>query len=82
MAYRPDHHREEIDSGTRALLALKHLQTKSSIHILRVLLDIIECYGRPEAIRSDNEAVFTSKLMRFSLWLLRIKRQITQIASP
>ena len=71
-----------VDSGTRALLALKHLQTKSSIRILRVLLDIIECYGRPEAIRSDNELVFTSKLMRFSLWLLRIKRQTTQIASP
>ncbi len=71
-----------VDSGTRALLALKHLQTKSTIHILRVLLDIIECYGRPEAIRSDNEAVFTSKLMKFTLWILGIKRQTTEIASP
>ncbi len=71
-----------IDSGSRALLALKHLQTKSTIHILRVLLDIIEYYGRPEAIRSDNELVFTSKLMKFTLWILGIKRQTTEIASP
>ena len=30
----------------------------------------------------DNEIVFTSELMRFTLWLLGIRRETTQIASP
>ena len=71
-----------LDSGTRALVTLKHLRTKSSINIIRVLLDTIEQYGKPISIKSDNEMVFTSKLMRFTLWLLGIKRETTQIASP
>jgi len=71
-----------IDSGTRALVALKHIQTKSSIHIIRTLLDAIEYYGKPQSIKSDNERVFTSTLMRATLWLLGIKQQTTQIASP
>ena len=71
-----------VDSGTRALLALKQLATKSSLNILIAILETIRDYGKPQAIRSDNEIVFTSKLMRLSLWLLGIKRQTTQIASP
>ena len=71
-----------VDSGTRALLILKHLQNKSTIILIRALLDAIELYGKPKAIRSDNEIVFTSRLMKFALWLLGIKRQTTQIASP
>lgn len=71
-----------LDSGTRALLTLKYLQNKSTITLIRVILDTIELYGKPKAIRSDNEIVFTSKLMQLSLWLLGIKRQTTQIASP
>ncbi|MBA1421443.1 MAG: transposase [Epsilonproteobacteria bacterium] len=65
-----------------ALVTLKYLPTKSTINIIRVLLDAIELYGKPQAIRSDNEIVFTSKLMRFTLWVLGIKRETTQIASP
>ena len=71
-----------VDSGTRALVALKHLQSKSTITLIRTLLDTIELYGEPKAIRSDNEIVFTSKLMKFTLWVLGIKRETTQIASP
>jgi len=71
-----------IDSGSRALLILKYLPTKSTINIIRTLLDAIELYGKPKAIKSDNEVVFTSKLMRFTIWLLGIKQQTTQIASP
>jgi hypothetical protein len=71
-----------IDAGTRALVLLKHLPTKSTINIIRALLDAIEYYGKPKSIRSDNEIVFTSKLMRTALWLLNIKRETTQIASP
>ena len=71
-----------VDSGTRALVALKHLHTKSTLNILITLLETIRDYGKPQSIRSDNEIVFTSKLMRFTLWVLGIKKQTTQIASP
>ena len=71
-----------IDSGTRALVTLKHLQSKSTIRLIRTLLDAIELHGKPKTIRSDNEIVFTSKLMKTALWLLGIKRQTTQIGSP
>lgn len=71
-----------VDSGTRALLTLKHLPTKSIVNIIKALLDIIEIYGKPKSIKSDNEIVFTSKLMKATLWLLGIKAQTTDIASP
>ena len=71
-----------VDSGTRALLVLKHLTTKSSLNIIIATLEAIRDYGKPKSIKSDNEIVFTSRLMRFTLWLLGIHRQTTQIASP
>ncbi len=64
-----------IDHGSRGGLCLKGLKNKASITLLRCLLDAIECYGKPKIIRTDNEAVFTSKLFSFSLWLLGIKHQ-------
>jgi hypothetical protein len=71
-----------VDSGMRALLVLKHLPTKSTINIIIALLEAVRDYGKPQSIKSDNEIVFTSRLMRFALWLLNIKRETTQIASP
>ena len=71
-----------VDSGTRALILLKHLQSKSTIMLIRTLLNAIELYGKPKAIRSDNELVFTSKLTRAVLYTLGIKHQTTDIASP
>ena len=71
-----------VDSGTKALMTLKHLPRKSTINILITLLEAIRDYGKPKSIKSDNEIVFTSKLMRVTLWLLNIKRETTQIASP
>ena len=52
-----------LDSGTRALLVLKRLPTKSTVNILITLLEIIKLYGKPQCMRSDNERVFTSILM-------------------
>ena len=71
-----------IDSGSRALLKLQHLKNKSTINIIRALLDTIELYDKPKVIRSDNESVFTSKLMSIVLYILGVKHQTTQIASP
>jgi len=46
------------------------------------LITAIESYGKPKAIRTDNESVFTSKLFRLGLWMLGIRHQQTQIHSP
>lgn len=71
-----------VDSGTRACLYLQQLPSKASITLLRFLLDTIEQYGKPKAIRTDNEPVFTSRLFRFGLWLLGIKHQRTEACCP
>lgn len=71
-----------VDSGSRAMLTLKHLRTKSTVMILRALLDTVEKYGKPEYIKTDNKHVFTSRLMKLALWLLGIMHRRTQIASP
>jgi len=71
-----------VDNGSRAVLLLKHLKDKSTINIIRAILNVIEKYGKPKIIKSDNEHVFTSKLMKTTLYLLGIKQQTTDIASP
>jgi len=71
-----------IDHGSRALISLQYLKTKSTINIIRAILNAIEKYGKPKIIKSDNEHVFTSKLMKTTLYLLGIKQQTTDIASP
>jgi len=49
-----------LDHGSRRMLTLDALRERTSIAILRLLLDAIEHYGKPKAIRTDNEAMFTS----------------------
>jgi len=71
-----------IDNGSRALISLQYLKDKSTINIIRAILNAIEKYGKPKIIKSDNEYVFTSKLMKTTLYLLGIKQQTTDIASP
>jgi putative transposase len=71
-----------VDSGTRACLQLQQVPTKASIALLRLLLETIENCGKPKAVRTDNEAVFTSRLFRFGLWLLNIKHQRTEKCCP
>jgi len=64
-----------IEHQSRGSLCLKALSEKSSATLLRCLLDCIDKYGTPKYVRTDNEAVFTSKLFRFSLLFLGIKHQ-------
>ena len=71
-----------VDAGSRACLALQHTPTKASISILRYLLDCIERYGKPKAIRTDNEICFNSALFNAALWLLGIQHQTTQVCCP
>lgn len=71
-----------LDHGTRADLALTALQDKTTITLLRLLLDCIERYGKPKALRTDNERIFTSRLFGFALWLLSIEHQRIDLACP
>ena len=71
-----------VDHGSRAALHLSALKDKSSITLLRVLLDVIEKFGKPKSVRTDNERVVTSRLFRFGLWWLGIKHQRSAVSSP
>ncbi len=66
-----------LDHGSRACLALSDLRRKTSVAIIRAILDAIELFGKPRCIRTDNESVFTSAFFRFALSLLGIRHQRT-----
>ncbi|WP_409524704.1 integrase core domain-containing protein [Nitrincola sp. MINF-07-Sa-05] len=67
---------------SRLAVSLKRLPDKASITLLRCLLEAIEQCGKPQIIRTDNEAVFTSRLFRFGLWMLSIRHQTTEKHCP
>ncbi len=71
-----------LDHGTRANLALLPLRTKATVQILRVLLDVIEKFGLPKHIRTDNEACFTSRVFRACLRILGVKHQRIDRCAP
>lgn len=71
-----------IDHGSRACLALRELRSRSAITLLRALLDTIERFGRPRVLRTDNEAVFVSRLFRFALLFLGIRHRRTAPLAP
>lgn len=71
-----------IDHGTRACLRLRELADKSSLTILRELVTTFQQFGIPKAIRTDNEACFTSRMMRFTLRLLGVRHQRTEPNCP
>jgi putative transposase len=71
-----------LDHGSRAVLTLASLREKSSIAILRLLLDAIEYYGKPKSIRTDNEAVFSAWVFAFALQWLGIRHQRTRPHCP
>ncbi len=71
-----------LDHGSRACLALSDLRSKTSVVILRKLLDAIERFGRPRCLRTDNESVFTSAIFRLGLGLLGIRHQRTAPFAP
>lgn len=71
-----------LDHGSRANLNLTVLKRKTSIAILRIILDAVEKYGSPRFIRTDNERIFTSRFFRFGLGWLVIKHQTTELHYP
>ena len=71
-----------LDHGSRACLRLQQLADKSSLRLLQELVQAMKRYGRPQFIRTDNEAVLVSRLFRFGLWLLGICQQRIQPGCP
>lgn len=71
-----------LDHGSRALLHLQALHNKTSRALLACLLEVIRIYGKPKVIRTDNEAIFTSKVFRLGLKKLGIRHQRTDPGCP
>ena len=82
-AQKQTHHLLGIcEHHSRLSVQLTRVSDKTSLTLLRCLLDAIESFGKPRVIRTDNEAVFTSRLFRFGLWLLGIRHQTTDSHCP
>ncbi|OGT05608.1 MAG: hypothetical protein A2143_03225 [Gallionellales bacterium RBG_16_57_15] len=71
-----------LDHGSRVLLHLQALHDKTSHTLLACLSEIIRTYGKPKIIRTDNEAIFTSRIFRRGLKLLGIRHQRTDPGCP
>jgi len=71
-----------LEHASRAALWLEALESKSSWALISKLVSAIRRYGKPLAIRTDNESVFTSRLFRFALALLGIGHQRTDPGCP
>jgi putative transposase len=71
-----------IEHASRAALTLEALHSKSSWTLVRKLVAAIKCYGKPKMVRTDNEAIFTSRVFGFALFLLGIRHQKTALHCP
>lgn len=71
-----------VDHGSRALLSLVALPNKCSWTLLGHLFLAIGKYGKPRAVRTDNEACFTSRLFRTVLLLAGIRHQRSDPGCP
>lgn len=71
-----------LDHGSRACLRLQRLSDKSSWRVLQELVYTVKRYGRPYALRTDNEAVLVTCWFRSGLWLLGIRQQRIEPGCP
>ncbi|MEK7197148.1 MAG: DDE-type integrase/transposase/recombinase, partial [Nitrospirota bacterium] len=71
-----------VEHKSRQSLSLSTLKNKASVTILRTLLDVIEHYGKPRFLRTDNESIFTSLRFRFGVWLMGIRHQRIEKSCP
>ncbi len=71
-----------LDHGSRVCLRLQRLTDKSSWTLLQELVQAVRQYGRPQFLRTDNEAVLVSRTFRFGLWLLGIGQQRIERSCP
>jgi putative transposase len=71
-----------LDHGSRALLHLQALHDKTTPTIIHCLNQIIRTYGKPKAIRTDNEGMFRSLAFSQALERLGIRHQRTDPGCP
>lgn len=71
-----------IDHGSRAIVKLEPVATYSSLILLGKLLITMGTVGKPQAIRSDNDAVFKTVLFRLMLKLIGVRQQFADLGSP
>lgn len=71
-----------LEHASRAVLRLEALENKSSWGLISKLLAAIRRYGKPQALRTDNESVFVSRTFRFALLILGIRHQRTDPGCP
>jgi putative transposase len=71
-----------LDHGSRACLRLQRLADKSSWTLLQELVQAVKRSGRPQFLRTDNEAVLVSRLFRLGLWMLSIRHQRIEPGCP
>lgn len=71
-----------LDHGNRGLLTLAALPDKCSWTLLGYLFMAIGKYGKPRAVRTDNEACFTSRVFRTVLTLTGIRQQRSDPGCP
>jgi transposase InsO family protein len=70
------------DHGTRRLLSIKALEKKNAWTLLGHLFLAIGRFGKPRAIRSDNESMFRSFVFRTTLRFAAIVQQFTVPGCP
>lgn len=71
-----------LDHGSRKAMCLHTVINKSSWTLLGHLCLSIGRYGKPNKLRTDNEAVFNSFVFRYFLKLVGIQHQLIPTASP
>lgn len=71
-----------IDHGSRLAICLTTLVNKRSWTLLGHLCLAIGQYGKPSALRTDNEIIFNSFVFRTFLKLAGIKHQQTKVCAP
>lgn len=71
-----------IDHGSRLALAMHVLPNRCSTTLLAALNELIAIYGKPQVIKTDNEACFTSSEFKDGLAKLGIKHQRSRPGMP
>jgi putative transposase len=71
-----------LDHGSRICLQATTMARYNSFILLGKLIQTMGEWGLPKAIRSDNDAVFKTKLFRWTLKLVGVQQQWTDVGSP
>jgi transposase InsO family protein len=71
-----------VDHDSRLAVCLLPLRDQTTIAVLRALLDVVEHFGKPRKLRTDNGPQFCSYLFRLCLKIMGIKQQFSKPGMP